>query len=142
MNIESCYIMLKPGFADNYQIVKKVRTEIEKLNLCIRHQGYKKYTADEAKYHYIEKKEKPFYNELVLYLTSNEVYGFVVTGQDAIDKCRGLAERLRRELPKQFDLKTDVMKNVIHCTSKTTVDGQRLDLDSDREIKLFCHNSI
>ena len=61
----------------------------------------------------------------------------IYEGNDALTICRNTVEELRHTLPKEFNLKTDVMRNILHCSSKTKVGDTMLELDTQREIALF-----
>jgi hypothetical protein len=61
----------------------------------------------------------------------------IYEGENALVICRDTVEELRKSLPKEFNLKTDVMRNILHCSSKTKVGDEMLTLDTQREIALF-----
>lgn len=127
--VEESLILLKPGFV-NEERKTKIEKFLKSNNMTIICQKSKKYSKEEAMEHYINKSKTSYYDELTDYLTSDVTYGYVVKGQDAIDKTRDLVKDLRQE-------SKDVMRNVCHGTSKTEVDGLMVDLDSSREIKIF-----
>ena len=61
----------------------------------------------------------------------------IYEGNNALTICRTTVEELRHSLIKEFDVKTDVMRNILHCSSKRKVGDQMLELDTQREIALF-----
>lgn len=134
--IEQCYVMIKPGFAQP-DIIKNVKDELTKSNLKIIDSNYKKYTPVEAAVHYRDKISKPYFDELIDYLSSDVTYGIVITGENAIKIAREKVESLRESLPKLFNLKTDKMRNVLHCTNYKIIDDRLVDLDSTTEIAVF-----
>lgn len=134
---ENCFLMLKPGFAEDKRLVLDLTRQVKNLGLNVVMSSYKTYTKDEAKIHYLEKKDKSFYDELVDYLSSSKVFGLVVEGEDAISRSRELTEKLRVEFKEKYDLKTDVMRNIIHCTQKVNLNGNLVDIDSSKEINVF-----
>lgn len=138
---ENCLILLKPSFTKK-ELIKYVREEIEKLDFVIVKEGYAKYDKKTAKIHYIDKASCPYYMELVNYLSSEKVYGYIVKGENAIDTCRNKVEILRKEMIPLFKLHTTIMKNILHCTSKKEINEHRVDFDSRREIELFKSNII
>ena len=125
--------MIKPGFDSVTDIVKD--GIVNDLNLKIIDEDKVKYTKEAAREHYINLSNKPFYDEVVDYLTSYMSYGLVVVGNEAIDKCRKYVEGLRKTLPDKLGLKTDVMRNIVHCSSKGHKDED--DEIAKREIKIF-----
>jgi nucleoside diphosphate kinase len=99
--------------------------------------AYINYDEEVAKLHYTEKSGKPYFQELVDYLTSDKAFGMIYEGENALVICRETVEELRKTLPVEFNLKTDVMRNILHCSSKTRVGDEMLILDTQREIALF-----
>lgn len=133
---ENCLVLLKPTFAKE-DLIKFVRKEILNLHFKIVKEGFAKYDDEASRIHYIDKASCPYYMELVNYLSSDNVYGYVVEGEEAIDSCREKVEELRKEMIPVFNLKTTIMKNILHCTSKKEINEHRVDFDSRREIELF-----
>lgn len=75
--------------------------------------------------------------ELVDYLTSDKAFGMIYEGKDALTVCRSTVEEMRHSLQEEFNVETDVMRNILHCSSKTKVGDTMLELDTQREIALF-----
>ena len=61
----------------------------------------------------------------------------IYEGNNALVICRETVEELRHSLALEFNVKTDVMRNILHCSSKTKVGETMLELDTQREIALF-----
>ena len=61
----------------------------------------------------------------------------IYTGENALSICRSEVEKLRHTLKDEFNVETDVMRNILHCSSKTRVGDTMLELDTQREIALF-----
>lgn len=134
--IEQCYVMVKPGFTKP-EVVEKTISEITAKGYRLADSSYIYYDEECAKLHYIEKQIKPYYGELVLYLSSGPAFGMIFEGEDAVPAIRRIVEDLRHSLNIEFNLKTDVMRNILHCSSKTKVGNTMLELDTQREIALF-----
>ncbi len=134
--VERCYVMVKPGFTDS-KLIKRVIEVLESKGVKMVDFAYIYYDDECAKLHYTEKSGKPYYMELVNYITSGKSFGMIYEGNDALTICRNTVEELRHTLPKEFNLKTDVMRNILHCSSKTKVGDTMLELDTQREIALF-----
>ena len=75
--------------------------------------------------------------ELVDYISSGRSFGMIYEGNNALVICRETVEELRHSLASEFNVKTDVMRNILHCSSKTKVGETMLELDTTREIALF-----
>ncbi|UKI50203.1 MAG: hypothetical protein L6U99_01715 [Clostridium sp.] len=61
----------------------------------------------------------------------------ILEGRDAVTVCRNTVEELRTTLKEKYNLNTDVMRNILHCSSRTKVGNQMLELDTQRELALF-----
>lgn len=134
--IERCYVMVKPGFTRE-DVIKETIKVLEQNKVMLEEAAYIKYDEETARLHYIEKSGKSYIKELTDYLSSDVAYGMIFLGDNALVKCRETVEILRHTLKDKFDLKTDVMRNILHCSSKTKVGDQLLELDTQREIALF-----
>ncbi len=134
--VEHCYVMVKPGFCDS-NLIRYVIDVLESKGVKMIDFAYIYYDEEVAKLHYTEKSGKPYFMELVDYLTSDKAFGMIYEGNNALTICRETVEELRHSLPKKFNVKTDVMRNILHCSSKTKVGDQMLELDTQREIALF-----
>lgn len=134
--VEKCYVMVKPGFTDS-KLIRRVIAILESKGVKMVDFAYINYDEEVAKLHYTEKSGKPYFQELVDYLTSDKAFGMIYEGENALVICRETVEELRKTLPVEFNLKTDVMRNILHCSSKTRVGDEMLILDTQREIALF-----
>lgn len=134
--VERCYVMVKPGFT-NSDLIKRVIEVLESKGVKMVDFAYIYYDEECAKLHYTEKSGKSYYMELVDYLTSDKAFGMIYEGNNALTICRTTVEELRHSLIKEFNVETDVMRNILHCSSKRKVGDQMLELDTQREIALF-----
>lgn len=133
---EVCYVMVKPGFTDE-RIIKRVIEEICSNGFELIDEAYIKYDDECARLHYIEKQAKSYCHELTEYLVSDISYGMIYEGENAVTKIRDIVENLRSTLKEEFNLQTDVMRNILHCSSKTKVGSTMLELDTQREVAIF-----
>lgn len=134
--VERCYVMVKPGFTDS-NLIKRAIEILESKGVKMVDFAYIYYDEECAKLHYTEKSGKPYFMELVNYIISGKVFGMIYEGNDALTICRSTVEELRKSLKEEFNLETDVMRNILHCSSKTRVGDTMLELDTQREIALF-----
>lgn len=135
---ELCYVMIKPGFV-NKEIINNTKKALENKGMRVINESRIKYDEECARLHYIEKQIKPYFKELVDYLVSDYAYGMILEGRDAVTVCRNTVEELRTTLKEKYNLNTDVMRNILHCSSRTKVGNQMLELDTQRELALFCY---
>ncbi|MBQ1449036.1 MAG: nucleoside-diphosphate kinase [Coriobacteriales bacterium] len=83
------YIMLKPDAVRDRHIGEIV-SRFERAGLCIERMELTNVTLDQAKANYAEHEGKPFYEGLLAYITSGPVVKMVISGPDAVAKCRKL----------------------------------------------------
>jgi nucleoside-diphosphate kinase len=89
MSSESTFIMVKPDGVRR-GLVGEVITRLEQKGLQLR--NIRMLTIDEelAGRHYAEHVEKPFYPDLLAFITSGPVVAMEWSGESAISACRGL----------------------------------------------------
>lgn len=130
--MEKSFVMMKPD-AVSRRLMGKVLTRFEEKGLQII--AIKMLHIDEnlAKEHYGEHAEKPFFNDLVNYITSSPSLAMVIKGDDAVSLIRNMVGATN---PKEADLGTirgdfamDMGRNIIHAS-----DSQK---SAEREINLF-----
>lgn len=134
--IERSFVMLKPD-AVLRRLMGVVLTRFEERGLKIIAAKMMNISEDLAKAHYGEHKEKPFFNDLVSYITSAPVLAMVIEGDDCISLIRKMVGATN---PKEADLGTirgdyalDTGRNIIHASDSPT--------SAKREIELFFKDS-
>ena len=139
--IETSYVMIKPEFANHTSVIEEIVKRLQNADLTIKEQAQIKYTADDAKQHYVAHVGKDFYPELEAYITSDIAYGMVVYGENAIAKIRELVGAtknpaegtIRHDIPKQLGLELRITQNVVHASDCIEA--------AEQEIKIF-HNIL
>ena len=127
-----CYTMLKPGVV-NRRLVGEVISRLEKKGLNLIGLKMMNITPEMAKEHYAEHAEKPFFTDLVSYITSGPVVAMVWAGDDCVTLVRKLvgatkpAEAAPGTIRGDFCIHTNM--NVIHASDS--------DASAEREIKIF-----
>jgi len=129
------FFMIKPdGVQRNLigQIISRV--EVKGFNITkIKMMTISKELAEE---HYGEHKDKPFFNDLVSFITSGPVVAMQVDGEDAVLQIRNImgATNPNESTPGSIrgDLATELDKNVVH--------GSDSDESAERELSLFFGN--
>lgn len=87
--MEKTLVLIKPD-AMKRKLMGEIISVYEKSNLHIAAIKITKATIDMAKEHYEEHKEKPFFQELIDYITSTEVCALIIEGDNAVDQVRKL----------------------------------------------------
>ena len=127
-----CFTMLKPGVV-NRRYVGEIISRFEKKGLKL--VGMKLMVIDNelAKNHYAEHAEKPFFGELVDFITSGPVVAMVWQGDNCVSLVRKMVgatnpvDALPGTIRGDFCMHTSL--NVIHASDS--------DESADREISLF-----
>ena len=124
--------MLKPGVV-NRRLVGEVISRLEKKGLKLIGLKMMNITPEMAKEHSAQHAEKPFFTDLVNYITSGPVVAMVWAGDDCVTLVRKLvgatkpAEAAPGTIRGDFCIHTNM--NVIHASDS--------DASAEREIKIF-----
>lgn len=129
---ETSFLMLKPD-AVKRKLAGKIITRLEEKGLKIVAAKMLVITEDLAQEHYGEHSEKPFFKDLVDYITSGPVLAMVIEGSECISLIRKMVGATN---PKEADLGTirgdyaiDTGRNIIHASDSP--------VSAEREIALF-----
>lgn len=115
--MERTYIMTKP---DAYQrgLIGEIITRIEKKNFKITNMKMMNLTEEVLREHYAHIADKPFFPEILEYMTSAPVVGMVVEGNGVVDSMRklmGPTDSLEAEAGTiRGDLANSKGENIIH----------------------------
>jgi nucleoside-diphosphate kinase len=129
---QQTFVMVKPDGVQR-RLIGEVVSRIERKGYTIREM--KLFTIDEtlAKKHYAEHSEKPFFGELVSFITSGPVVAMLVEGVDAVVGMRALmgATSPIDAVPGSIrgDFASVITENIVH--------GSDSPESAEREINLF-----
>src|SRR6056297_4239197 len=130
---ERTFVMVKP---DGVQrgLVGDIISRFEERGLKLVGAKFMQIDQDLAEDHYGEHEDKPFFDDLVDFITSGPVMAMVLEGQDAVSQVRTMmGETDPAESPPgtiRGDLGLDLGRNVVHGSD--TEPGS-----NEREIELF-----
>ena len=130
--MERTFVMVKPAGVHR-GFIGEIISRLERKGLKIVGMKMTKISTELAKEHYAEHKEKPFFNNLVDFITSGPVVAMVVEGKNAIKVVRNLvgatnpAEAAPGTIRGDFGL--DVGRNIVHASDSPS--------SAEREISLF-----
>ncbi len=129
---ERTLILVKPDGVRR-GLVGEVISRIERKGLTISRLELRTLDRETAEEHYGEHREKPFFGELVEFITSGPLVAMVVEGPDAIAAMRGLmgATNPIEAVPGSIrgDFATVIGENIVH--------GSDSPASAEREIGLF-----
>lgn len=129
---ERTLVLVKPDGVRR-GLIGEVIGRIERKGLTVTHLEMRTIARDTAEQHYAEHADKPFFSDLVSFITSGPLVAMIVEGDDAVRAVRGLmgATNPLDAAPGSIrgDYATAIGENIVHG-SDSPENGQR-------EAKLF-----
>jgi len=130
--MDKTFVMVKPDGVEK-GIIGRVVTRFEEKGFALLNAKLMTMTKEHAEEHYEHLSAKPFFGELVEFITSGPVFAMVWEGKDAIKNARSLigATNPSDAAPGTIrgDYAIDVASNIVH--------GSDSDENAEREINLF-----
>lgn len=130
--MDKTFLMVKPDGVER-QLIGEIVSRFEKKGLQLVGAKLMSIPKEVAETHYGEHKEKPFFGELVDFITSGPVFAMVWQGEQVVDVTRQIIGKTnpKEALPGTIrgDYGLTVGKNIIH--------GSDSPESAEREIKLF-----
>jgi nucleoside-diphosphate kinase len=132
MAIETTFIMVKP---DGVQrgLVGKIVARFEAKGFRLMGMKMMKISQEMAQTHYGEHQGKPFFQELVDFITASPVVAMAWEGDQAIDLCRTLMGATRAEEAAPGTIRGDFAQ----YTGKNLVHGSDSTESARRELEIF-----
>lgn len=134
MAIERTLILCKPD-AVSRGLVGEIVARLERRGYVIAAMKLMQLDGDRAREHYGEHKDKPFFGELVGFITSGPLVAMAVEGENAIDGCRQLMGATNPLSAAPGSIRADfgqtIGRNLVHGS-----DGKE---SAERELKIFFH---
>lgn len=132
MTIERTLILCKPD-AVSRGLVGEIVTRLERRGYIIAAMKMMQLDGDRARKHYAEHDGKPFFGDLVSFITSGPLVALAVEGENVIEGCRQLigATNPLTAAPGSIrgDLAHTIGRNLVHGS-----DGKE---SAERELKIF-----
>ena len=126
------FFMIKPDGVQR-NLVGEIISRVEAKGFSITKIEMMTISKELAEQHYGEHKDKPFFNDLVSFITSGPVVAMQVEGENVVLQIRNLmgATNPSESTPGSIrgDLATELDKNVVH--------GSDSDESAERELELF-----
>lgn len=117
MAIERTLILCKPD-AVSRGLVGEIVTRFERRGYIVSAMKLMQLDGDRARRHYEEHKDKPFFGDLVGFITSGPLVAMAVEGTDVVDGCRQLigATNPLNAAPGSIrgDLAQTIGRNLVH----------------------------
>ena len=132
MTQQKTLVLVKPDGVRKH-LIGEVISRFERRGLTVSALKLMKISEAQAKFHYAEHEGKPFFGELVSFITSGPVAAMVISGDNAIKAVRGLmgATNPLDSVPGSIrgDFALDIGENIVH--------GSDSEESAAREIKNF-----
>ncbi|MCR2802341.1 nucleoside-diphosphate kinase [Paenibacillus soyae] len=132
--MDKTFVMVKPDGVER-GLVGKIVARFEEKGFKIVDAKLTKLDRKLAEVHYEHLNTKPFFGELVDFITSGPVFAMVLEGKDAVQNARSLIGATNPTDASagtiRGDYATDVASNIIH--------GSDSDENAAREISLYFH---
>ncbi len=117
MSVERTYIMLKPDCLKR-KLVGKVISRIEKKGYTISNMKMMVLSEGILREHYAHLADRPFFGDIIEYMTSGPVVGMIVEGENAVKGMRILMGATKFEDAQagtiRGDFATSTSENIIH----------------------------
>lgn len=137
MTVERTLILCKPD-AVRRNLVGEIIARIERRGYVITAMHMMQLDGERARRHYAEHEGKPFFDELVAFITSAPLVAMAVEGEGAIEGCRQLAGATNPLQAAPGSIRADfaqsIGRNLIHASDAPASAARELDIffkDSD-----------
>lgn len=132
MAIERTLSIIKPD-AVAKNVIGEIETRFEKAGLKIVEMQMKSLSREEAEGFYAEHKERPFFNDLVAFMTSGPVVVQVLEGENAIAQNRDLMGATNPKDAAEGTIRRDFAESI----DANAVHGSDSPASAEREIAYF-----
>jgi len=116
---EQTLIVLKPDSVKR-NLIGEILRRFEQNGFVVKKLKMLTMTSEQARNFYSVHKEKPFFNELVSFITSGPIVAAVIEGSDAVNKVRAIigATKPNEAAPGTVrrDFGTSITQNAIHAS--------------------------
>lgn len=130
--MERTLIAIKPD-AIKRGLIGEILLRIEKKGLYIKNLKMEKFSSEVIKEHYKHLKDRPFFGELVSFMTGSEVVCAVIEGENAITHVRNLMGKTVATEASPGTIRGDFATN----TTQNLIHGSDSPENAEIEIKRF-----
>ncbi|HEY5426825.1 MAG TPA: nucleoside-diphosphate kinase [Candidatus Tumulicola sp.] len=132
MAIERTLILCKPD-AVSRGLVGEITDRLERRGYILTAMKLMQLDGDRAREHYAEHKGKPFFDDLVKFITSGPLVAIAVEGESAIDGCRQLIGATNPLGAAPGSIRADLAQTI----GRNLVHGSDSKVSAERELKIF-----
>jgi nucleoside-diphosphate kinase len=132
MAIERTLILCKPD-AVSRGLVGEITARIERRGYVIIAMKLVQLDGDRARDHYAEHRSKPFFNDLVDFITNGPLVAIAAEGERAIDGCRQMIGATDPLAAAPGSIRADLAQTI----GRNLVHGSDSKASADRELAIF-----
>jgi nucleoside-diphosphate kinase len=132
MAIETTLLLCKPD-AVQRGLVGEIISRIERRGYIITAMKLIQLPGDKAREHYAEHKDKPFFTDLVTFITSAPLVALAVEGEGVIEACRQLIGATNPLSAAPGSIRADFAQSI----GRNLVHGSDSKGAADRELNIF-----
>ena len=132
MAVEMTLILCKPD-AVSRGLVGDIISRIERRGYIVTALKLMQLPGDKAREHYAEHKDKPFFSDLVSFITSGPLVAMAVEGEGAVDACRQLIGATDPLAAAPGSIRGDLAQSI----GRNLVHGSDSKASAERELKIF-----
>ncbi len=132
MALETTLILCKPD-AVSRGLVGEIIARIERRGYLITAMRLMQLPGDKAREHYGEHKDKPFFNDLVSFITSGALVAMAVEGEGAVDGMRQIIGATNPNSAAPGSIRADFGQTI----GRNLVHGSDSKASAERELKIF-----
>ncbi len=132
MALEQTLILCKPD-AVSRSLVGEIITRIERRGYVIIAMKMMQLSGDKAREHYAEHKDKPFFGDLVNFITSGALVAMAVEGEDAVEGMRQIIGATNPLSAAPGSIRGDFGQTI----GRNLVHGSDSKASAERELKIF-----
>jgi nucleoside-diphosphate kinase len=132
MAVETTLILCKPD-AVSRGLVGEIIARIERRGYIITAMKLMQLPGDKAREHYAEHKDKPFFGELVDFITSGPILALAAEGEGVIEGCRQLMGATNPLQAAPGSIRADFAQTI----GRNLVHGSDSKAAAERELKIF-----
>jgi nucleoside-diphosphate kinase len=132
MPLETTLILCKPD-AVSRSLVGEVISRIERRGYIITAMKLTQLPGDKAREHYAEHKDRPFFADLVSFITSGPLVALAVEGDGAIDGMRQIIGATNPLAAAPGSIRADFAQTI----GRNMIHGSDSKASAERELKIF-----
>jgi nucleoside-diphosphate kinase len=132
MAFETTLILCKPD-AVSRGLSGEILARLERRGYIITAMKLMQLSGDKAREHYAEHKDRPFFADLVSFITSGPIVALAVAGENAIEGCRQLMGATNPLTAAPGSIRADFAQSI----GRNLVHGSDSKASAERELQIF-----